>query len=53
MTILIIVLPAVAAVLALVFVVSRRGGRLGENKKKIDVKMNELAAELEKTRRKK
>jgi hypothetical protein len=53
MAILIIVLPVLAAILALVFIFSRRGDSLGKNKKKIDMKMNELAEELEKTRQKK
>jgi len=52
MTILIILLPAVAAILALVFVLSRRGGRLSDNKKKIDTKMVELQEELEKSKNK-
>lgn len=51
MTILIIVLPVVAMVLAIVFVFSRRGGRLSENKKKIDMKMIELQEELEKIKK--
>jgi predicted Holliday junction resolvase-like endonuclease len=51
MTILIIALPVLAMILALVFVLSRRGGRLSENKKKLDMKMVELEEELEKARR--
>jgi hypothetical protein len=48
MTILIIALPVLAMILALVFVFSRRSGRLSADKKKIDMKMNELAEELKK-----
>ncbi len=51
MTILIIALPVIAMVLALVFVFSRRGGRMSADKKKIDMKMNELAEELKKTKK--
>ncbi len=50
MAILIIALPVLAAILAIVFVFSRRGGRIRENKKKFDMKMNELQEELEKTK---
>ncbi len=48
MAVLIIALPVLAAILALVFVLSRRSGRISANKKKIDMKMNELAEELKK-----
>ncbi len=48
--IVIIALPVLAAILALVFVFSRKGKRISENKKKIDMKMNELQEELEKTK---
>lgn len=47
-TILIIALPVLAAILAFVFVFSRQGGRISDDKKKIDMKMNELAEELKK-----
>lgn len=48
MTILIIALPVIAVILALVFVFSGRGGQITDDKKKIDMKMNELEQELKK-----
>ncbi len=51
MAILIIALPVLAAILALVFVFSRRGKRISQDKKKIDMKMNELEEELEKRKK--
>jgi hypothetical protein len=53
MTIMIVALPVIAAILAIVFVFSRRSGRISADKKKIDMKMNELAEELEKAKEKK
>ncbi len=46
--IVIIALPVLAAILAIVFLFSRRSGRIRKDKKKIDMKMNELQEELEK-----
>jgi len=53
MTIIIIVVPVLAAILALVLVFSRHSGRISANKKEIEMKMSELAEELEKARQKK
>jgi predicted Holliday junction resolvase-like endonuclease len=46
--IVIIVVPILAVILAIVFLFSRRGKRISQDKKKIDMKMNELQEELEK-----
>jgi hypothetical protein len=51
MTILIIALPVLAMILALVYVFSSRSGRISADKKKIDMKMNELAEELNKAKK--
>jgi predicted Holliday junction resolvase-like endonuclease len=48
MTILIIALPIIAMILAFVFVFSRRSGQISADKKKINMKMNELEEELKK-----
>lgn len=53
MTILIIVLPVIAMIVALVYVFSSRSGRISADKKKIDMKMNELEEELKKIKEKK
>jgi predicted Holliday junction resolvase-like endonuclease len=49
--ILIIVLPILAVIMAIVFLFSRRGGRISEGKQKIDMKMHELEEELEKRKK--
>lgn len=53
MAVLIVALPVLGAILALVFIFSRRGERISADKKKINMKMNELAEELEKMKEKK
>ena len=53
MTLIIIVLPILAVVLAIVIVLSSRSGRISEKKKKINMKMNELTEDLEKRKRNK
>ncbi len=49
--ILIIALPVLATILAIAFILSRRGGRISENKTKIDIKMVELEEELAKRKK--
>ncbi|MFA5424076.1 MAG: hypothetical protein WC374_09500 [Phycisphaerae bacterium] len=53
MTIVIIALPILVAALSLFIMFSRRGETLSENKKKIDMKMNELVEEPEKRKQNK